>query len=67
MSAPIVGMQGVYVCITDKVNTTPAKTQAEKDGAGTYFLQQSTRSLGQGLSQSIIDNAKLVDNRAEFY
>lgn len=67
MTTAIPGVQGVYVCITDKVNKTPAKSPAETIQAGNYFMQNMTRSLSQGFGQSVIDNLKLVDNRFSFY
>ena len=67
MSKPIPGLQGVYVFIAEKLNTTPAKNAEQKAQAGNYYMQNMTRSLGQGLTQAIIDNVKVVDNRFNFY
>lgn len=67
MTRPIPGVNGVYVCVAEKLNTTPATSPEQKKQAGNYYMQQMTRSLSQGLTQSIIDNVKLVDNRFNFY
>lgn len=67
ITAPIPGLQGVYVLVCDKITKTPAKSPAETMQAGNYFIQNLTRSLSQGLTQSVVDNVKLVDNRFNFY
>lgn len=67
ISKPIEGMQGVYVILTDKLVTDSKAIPIEKSQAIAYFAQMLTRSLGQGLPQSIIESVDLEDNRSTFY
>lgn len=65
MTPPIEGNNGVYVAQADLV--TPAPPTKDYSMYAGMIAQRALQRLGVGLKQSVVDQAKIEDNRSNFY
>ncbi len=65
MTKPVEGNNGVYVAQADLV--TPAPPTKDYSMYAGMIAQRALQRLGVGLKQSVVDQADIQDNRANFY